>query len=310
MMSSRTIRAIGRCLAASFVLCLAATSAFAGPAEWRREFPATDFSRRTADPGEVSDAGLRDSIPAIDSPRFVSRAYPLRILLWHEIINDDVGGTPVAITFAPLSGSFAAFDRRVDGMALLLGNTGRLRHHDTLLYDHETGSWWQQLTGEAVFGRHAGTALSRLPARLESLGSFLERAPEGEILLPPDPPQRPYGETPYAGVDDPITRLQTRFPYRMPDGVLGLDRVVAVGKRAWQLSVLRHAGRIEVDDLVLAWSPGQNSVHDRRVITEGADVGNVTVRRRSGDGLVDATHTTAFAFAFIALVPDGTINPR
>ena len=84
------------------------------------------------------------------------RAYPLQILIWHEIVNDVVGSTPVSVTYCPLCNSTLAFDRRFEGNVLDFGTTGRLRHSDMVMYDRQTESWWQQATGEGIDGEYAG----------------------------------------------------------------------------------------------------------------------------------------------------------
>ena len=130
----------------------------------------------------------RDGIPAIDAPEFVpvaeaslpedepvlglvingdARAYPLRILIWHEIVNDVVGGVPVAITYAPLCNTALVFDRRVGEEVLEFGSTGKLRHSGLVMYDRTTESWWQQFLGKAIVGELTGTEIAMLPARLE-----------------------------------------------------------------------------------------------------------------------------------------------
>ncbi len=76
-----------------------------------------------------------------------TRAYPLQILIWHEIVNDELGGLPVAVTFCPLCNTAIAFDRRVEGRTLDFGTTGKLRHSDLVMYDRQTESWWQQFGG-------------------------------------------------------------------------------------------------------------------------------------------------------------------
>lgn len=105
------------------------------------------------------------------------RAYPLRILLWHEIVNDTVGGVPILVSYCPLCNSGVIFDRRVDGEVLRFGNTGRIRHFDMVMYDHNPESRWQQFLGEAIVGDMTGTRMKALPARLESLKNFIARAP-------------------------------------------------------------------------------------------------------------------------------------
>ena len=94
-----------------------------------------------------------------------ARAYPLQILVWHELVNDRVGGIPVLVTFCPLCNTAIAFDRRVRGRTLGFGTTGNLRFADLVMYDRGTESWWQQFSGVALVGHYAGARLRQLPAR-------------------------------------------------------------------------------------------------------------------------------------------------
>jgi hypothetical protein len=242
-----------------------------------------------------------------------ARAYPLRMLLWHEIVNDTVGGVPVLVSYCPLCNSGVFYDRRVDGQAVKFGNTGRTRHADMVMYDHGTESWWQQFTGEAIVGSRAGMSLRALPARLESLARFRERAPAGKAMIPADVMRQPYGETPYFHMDslwDTQSRnmVRERYPADLPDGVSPLTRVVAVGDRAWSVDLVREAGRVEADGLILTWHAGQNSIHDSPWIPAGRDVGNIVVQKSGVDGtLRDVPYDVTFAFAYRTFRPDGEI---
>lgn len=296
---------------------------------WRAEWPRTDFGRTTVPLAEIRDGGPpKDGIPPIDQPLFLPvssppglvdgepvigfgigddlRAYPLRYLLWHEIVNDQVGGVPVAVTYCPLCNSAIVFDRRVEGRVLDFGTTGKLRRADLVMYDRQTESWWQQFSGEAIVGHYAGTRLVMLPARLESWAEFRARAPEGRVLVPENRRLRPYGLNPYPGYDSGRIPLFDDLP--LPEEVPPLARVVVVGERAWSFDRLRELGRLEVEDLVLSWHPGQLSALDAPRIEESREVGSVTVRRRRGDALEDVVHHVTFAFVFKAFVPTGRIE--
>lgn len=155
----------------------------------RAQWPQTDFSKRTVALDEVIAGGPpKDGIPSLDQPRFAgfevadrwlhsrepviafaigrtARAYPLQILMYHEIVNDTVDGIPVAVTFCPLCNAAIVFDRRVDGRTLSFGTTGRLRKSDLVMYDRQTESWWQQFTGRGIVGHHAGRTLAQLNRR-------------------------------------------------------------------------------------------------------------------------------------------------
>ncbi len=306
-----------------------ASDAAAAPERWRAEWPRTDFSKASVDLAEILSGGPpKDGIPSIDDPRFVpvaeadhlapqepvvglaidgdARAYPLRVLTWHEICNDVVGGAPVAVTFCPLCNSAIVYDRRVDGVATEFGVTGKLRHSDLVMYDRATESWWQQFLGVAIVGEQTGKQLRVLPSRLESWARFAARHPDGRVLVPADPTLRPYGQNPYVGYDSAPAPFLYRGDY--PEGIAPLARVVAVGDQAWALDLLRARGRIEAGDLSLAWQPGQASALDTRSIAEGRDVGNVLVRRRTADGPQDVAYDLTFAFVFHAFRPDGTLH--
>ncbi len=301
-----------------------------GPDDWRPEFPDTNFDRTSIDYNEiVTDGPRRDQIPPIHDPKFVKaaeaegiglkepvlsigidgdfRAYPLRILLWHEIVNDTIGGVPVLVSYCPLCNSGVIFDRRVDGEVLQFGNTGRIRHFDMVMYDQNTESWWQQFLGEAIVGEMTGVRMEALPARLESLEKFVERAPDGLLLVPNNEDLRPYGQTPYLRMDS--QRLpRERFGYTLPEDIEPVARVVVVGDEAWMLDLIQNNGELVSGDLIIRWEPGQNSIHDKTRIASGRDVGNVTVQRRTADGLEDVPYDVSFAFAFSAFVPDGILH--
>lgn len=294
----------------------------------RQEFT-TDFTLASIDLGEIKSGGPpKDGIPAIDSPVFKPigeiddiaptepvvglvvngawKAYPLRILMFHEITNDVIGGVPVSVTFCPLCNAVVVFDRRVEGHVLDFGTTGRLRNSDLLMYDRQTESWWQQFLGEALVGEMTGTLLEILPSRLESFEYFKARAPETALVqVPNNPGMRPYGSNPYDGYDG------SAFPFlydgEVPDGIKPLERVVALkGKtEAWSLALLRQEREITATDgTVLRWTPGQNSALDTYRIDEGKDVGNVTAMK---DG-EDVPYFVDLAFAFHAFRPDAPIH--
>lgn len=294
------------------------------PAQWRASWPVTDFSKATVDLGEILSGGPgKDGIPAIDAPRLVpladytaaddkepvvglvinseARAYPLRVLIWHEIVNDEVGGVPVTITYCPLCNTSVVFERRLDGRLLDFGTTGNLRHSDLVMYDRQTQSWWQQYGGEAIVGALAGKRLRVVPSRLESLAEFRARAPGGKVLIPTDPNARDYGASPYAGYD----RSAVPFLYggRLPSGVEPMMRVVAVGDHAWTLPLISKAGEVVQEGVELRWRAGQRSALDETRIDEGRDVGSVQVTRSGAD----VPHVVTFAFAFFAFNPRGVL---
>ncbi len=309
-------------------MCLAtclATAAMATPAQWQREFPLTDFSTTTIDDWSeiVSGGPPRDGIPALSDPTFIAvsgetrlsdrepviaveiegaapRAYPIRYLTWHEIVNDEIAGIPVAVTFCPLCNSGPTFDRRVDGRVLSFGVSGKLRHSDMVMYDRETESWWQQAVGEGIVGEMTGRELVQLPTWMESWSEFRARNPDGLVMDEPDWP-RSYGRNPYVGYDSAARPfLYDGAP--PPHGIPALARVVRVGERAWPVERVRSEGTVAEAGLSVSWSAGQASALDAAVIGEGREVG--TIRVRDGAGR-DVPHDVMFAFAFHAFFPEG-----
>lgn len=299
-------------------------------------WPNTDFSRRSVPPSEFMSGGpSRDGIPPIDNPRFEklkngkaqgwaraltpeapvivvsqngeTRAYPLEVLLWHEIANDTVGGVPLAVTYCPLCNTALVFRREANGRELDFGTTGMLRASNLVMYDRQTESWWQQFGGTAIVGELTGTALELVPSVVQSFESFAKEHPDGEMLVPDDPEMRPYGKTPYAGYDTgaepmflngevataPLAPMSSVLVLRGKDGPVALS-----------LDYLRDVRKARFETFDIEWHPGMTSVLDAREVRDGRDVGQVTVRR-SGAGA--AAHEVTFAFVFRSFYPDGLI---
>lgn len=295
------------------------------PGGWEYQFPKTDFANKSIPFSEIISGGPpRDGIPSIDDPTFKpiaditdledtepviglivngkARAYPLRILMWHEIVNDTIGGVPIAVTYCPLCNSAVVFDRRFDGQVLSFGTTGKLRKSDLVMYDRQTETWWQQFLGEGLIGKYTGETLKILPARLESYANFIKRAPHGEVLVPNRPAQRNYGRNPYVAYDGQDAPYPL-FEGDLPDYINPMARIVVIDKKAWSLELLRDKGSVTDGDLKITWSSGQNSALDEATISKGRDVGNVVAQRNGEDIVYDVT----FAFVFNAFHPDKRI---
>lgn len=301
-----------------------ATTAWANPDFWRREWPNTDFTNTTV-PNWVqilSGGPGKDGIPALSDPAFrtasdetrlsprepvialvmdgQARAYPLRYLTWHEIVNDRVGDVPVAVTFCPLCNSALVFDRRVDEGELEFGVTGKLRNSDMIMFDRQTESWWQQALGQGIVGYFSGRDLVQIPSWMESWDSFRASYPAGLVMEEPDWP-RNYGSNPYVGYDGsyrPFLYNGDLPPHDIP----ALMRVVRVGNRAWPLDRLAAEGVIREAEVEISWVAGQASALDSTQIGQGREVGNIRVRDAAG---ADVAHDLMFAFAFHAFFPAG-----
>jgi len=304
--------------------------AHANPAHWQQQWPQTDFSKTNINYHEILEGGPgKDGIPAIDDPQFRSvkdygkltetepvislvingeaRAYPLQVLMWHEIVNDTIGGMPVAVTYCPLCNASMVFDRRVGGQVLDFGTTGKLRHSDMVMYDRQTESWWQQFIGQGIAGEMTGVTLKAVPSRLVSFSEFKKNHPDGKVLVPNNERLRAYGKNPYVNYIHSSSPFLYRGQYTLP--LPPLAHVVTVGTHAWPLETLRQRGEIRFDTLIIRWQSGQNSALDTASTGKGVDVGNITVQRNENGRLVDVPYYLTFAFAFNAFMPNGTLHP-
>jgi len=315
-------------LLAGLTMALSTTRAAADPDRWRAEGWKTDFTKASIDFSTVMSGGPpRDGIPSIDDPAFLpvsgasgldakepvmslviggeARAYPLRIMIWHEIVNDTIAGRPVAVTYCPLCNAAIVFDRVIEGTETTFGTTGKLRNSDLVMYDRQTDSWWQQFTGEAIAGSRTGTTLSVIPSRLEAWQNFKDRHPDGQVLVPDNPGFRDYGRNPYAGYDSSAVPFLYRGP--MPEGIAPLSYVVLVRDGPEPLAIsldrLRRDGKIDRGGMVIAWVPGVRSVLDTSDIETGREIGSVSVSR---DGK-DLAHELTFAFVVHAFLPQTAI---
>ena len=211
----------------------------------------TAFARHIVPLNDFLDGGPPpDGIPPLDHPRVVSetagngylrgdepvlavaiggraRAYPIRIMLWHEIADDVLDGRPIAVTYCPLCNSGVAFDRRVGRRTLWFGTTGLLRRSNLVMWDTATETWWQQYNGLGLVGRLAGARLTMLPSQTLSWSDFKHRYPRGDVLAQATGFARPYGFNPYQGYDtgtQPFGYNGLRVDRRLPP----LQRVLAL----------------------------------------------------------------------------------
>lgn len=290
----------------------------------------TDFEITSIDLSEVLSGGPpKDGIPAIDNPKFAeigavdlddrepvigfshngdARAYPLRVLMWHEIANDVVGGHPFAVTYCPLCNAAIVFDAEADGERLDFGTTGRLRNSDLLMYDRQSESWWQQFSGEAIIGARTGDKLRIMPSRLESFGRFKARHPGGKVLVPNNEDMRDYGRNPYVNYDGRPAPYPL-FTGAMPDDISPMARVVVLRREGKAVGVIAldrivREKTIQTDGFTLSWEPGRASALDSAVIAEGRDVGNLVVSEMRDGESQDAVHDLTFAFVAHAFHPE------
>jgi Protein of unknown function (DUF3179) len=194
----------------------------------------------------VSGGPPRDGIPSIDSPKFVSvldadkfladsdkvvglningdiRVYPLQILVWHEIVNDNVGGMPVAVTYCPLCFTNQVFKRIVNGTAVEFGTSGKLYNSNLVMYDRTSNSLWSQALGRSIVGPYAGITLERIPFDVAFWKDWMQLYPDSKVLSKDTGSPRPYGADPYG---DYYTNSDLYFPVSNDDDRLGLKEVI------------------------------------------------------------------------------------
>ena len=195
----------------------------------------------------------KDGIPSIDDPIFVAaaganfvadsdiviglelngeaKAYPLSILVWHEIVNDEVGGVPVAVTYCPLCYTSQVFERVINGEAVEFGTTGKLYQSNLLMYDRLTDTYWSQALGTAVMGPLSGNSLDRVPFDIMSWEDWRDAYPQTVVLSTDTGHARAYGVDPYGsyytdpGIMFPVDNLDERMHPKEIIVGLGLDGV-------------------------------------------------------------------------------------
>ena len=259
----------------------------------------TDFKNTSIDLSKVLSGGVsRDGIPPIDNPHFNevsaisdlepqspvisiningdARAYPLEVLIRHEIVNDIVDDIPLVVTFCPLCNSAIVYKRTVDDKVLRFGVSGNLMNSDLIMWDDLTESWWQQLTGKGIVGDYNGYQLELVPSQVISYGIFKDHYPDGKVLRGP---HGAYGGNPYVGYDSrPIPFL---FQAELDARLLAMARVLAVKVEgveiAYAFSTLQAQhivnDTINEREIVVFWQAGAVSALDAREIAASKDVG-------------------------------------
>lgn len=203
-----------------------------------------------------------------------ARAYPLLLLNNHEIVNTEIGGVPVAVTFCPLCNASIVYERTVDGQVLHFGVTGLLRNSDLIMWDHETQSWWQQFTGEAIVGAYTGTKLVNIPSVVVSWGDFKAEHPDGRVLE--NQTNSRADVVSYAGYD--VEGNAFLYDGDVDDRLFTTERVLgyfgAEGAIAYPFERLAEAGivndRIGGEPVVIFWQSGAVSLFTNTLETGSA----------------------------------------
>ena len=323
------------------------------------------FDGRSLPLAEASDADierLRDAIPPIERTVYVGPdgveilsdddlvlgyvtqdgqpiAYPIKILNFHEIINEELAGVPLLVAYCPLCRSGVVYDRRVDGRELTFGNTSALLDNDMVMYDHQTNSYWWHIAGRAVVGELTGTELEPLPSSTTTWAEWQDRHPGTRVLSTDTGFARSYEVDPFDGFRSVINDGQRPFPDaevsrhddRLDDGEEVVGVVLDGQARAYPVRSLGDAvvnGELANTPLVVfsrAEGPA-GVVYDRRV--DGREltfelVGDRIIDEQTGstwgrDGraiegpltderLAPIRSRSAFWFAFVASFPDADV---
>jgi len=307
----------------------------------------TDFTMRTVRLDSFVAGGPgKDGIPAIDNPAFESveaaaatikphepvievqvggetRIYPIKVLVWHEIVNDEIQGVPVVVTFCPLCNTAQAFERTVAGNVLEFGVSGVLRNSDLVMFDRETETWWQQFGGDAVVGELSGERLTPIPAAIVAFEVAAANHPDAMVLSRETGFSRPYDENPYPGYDavdlPPFFYVENRDELgRIPPR----ERVVFISIDGEAVAVpftaLEAAKTLDVEvggrSLTVIWQEGVTSTLDDTEIFEFGSFGTAPERDEplvtgSADVIDTATSErvvfdTPFWFTVAAFSPD------
>jgi hypothetical protein len=269
--------------------------------------PGSAIEGPLVDPAEIISGGVPpDGIPPIDNPRFiepgavdflaptepvvavevndVAKAYPVRILMWHEIVNDEFDGVPVVVTYCPLCNTGISFRRpTIDGEILDFGTSGKLYRSNLVMYDRQTNSYWPQAFGRAVVGPLLGKELEPVATRLLSWADWRIAHPDGLVLSQRTGHVRQYGSNPYVGYEDeerpPLFTGDPDPRLRPTEHVLGFSGSETIAFPYSELERLADGGVAAVNRTVggeriaVFWKAGTVSALDAARIRMSADVG-------------------------------------
>ena len=278
----------------------------------------TDFSNSIIDLEEllvgIPLSDPRDAIPPIDNPQFEAvsesdwiqgqepgvlieieedaRFYPLSVMTRHEIVNDEVGGIPVAVTYCPLCNTALVFDRRFEGETLRLGVSGLLRNSDLVMWDDVTQTLWQQVTGEAIVGKHAGKSLTPLASAIVRWADFRDTHPDGQALSSDQGFGLVYGSNPYEFYSS-RSRPYNFYSGEIDDRFPALERVVGISvngiDKAYPFSLINKVrvvhDNLAGQELVVFWGASDTAdALDSGLIADAIGIGTGIVYNPFVDG--------------------------
>ena len=314
----------------------------------------------------VSGGPPRDGIPSIDTPKFVSaeeatsnflqesdlvigleingdvRAYPLKILVWHEIVNDNVGGSSVAVTYCPLCFTSQVFNRTIGGQVIQFGTSGKLYNSNLVLYDRTSESLWSQAMAKGIVGKHAGHDLEKIPFDVAAWTEWKKLRPESKVLSTDTGFGRPYGVDPYGSyytdpnILFPVSHKDDRFEpkeivvglednnngmqkaYRISDiedkkvvnDAIGNKQIALVSLEPFIVRVFDRSIQLEsssstgVITLQLEYESSTNLLVDKETGTKWNFDGKVVDGSMKGKSLTRLPFDEGFWFSWVAFHPD------
>ena len=270
-------------------------------APWRTDWRLTNIDLGELELG-IGRVDPRDAIPPIDQPEFESvdsaaiwlladepgalvqldgeaRFYPLSILHRHEVVNDQIAGVPIAMTYCPLCNTALAFDRRLDGVVLRMGVSGLLRNSDLVMWDDQSVSLWQQITGEAIVGAATGARLTPISTAIVSFGDFAAAFPDGLSLSQNTGFGIAYGAHPYRGYSS--AEVPFRYDGDVDPRYAALSRVVGVTvnseAKAYPFEEIESLGVVNDvvggEPIVVFWGGGTLDALDSDTVSSGRAIG-------------------------------------
>ncbi|WP_292485302.1 DUF3179 domain-containing protein [Methanohalobium sp.] len=281
-----------------------------------------DGQKYLVHPDKLASGGPgKDGIPSIDNPtyntvdeadRYLSddelvmalnyngkkRVYPLQIMVWHEIVNDDINGQPVLITYCPLCGSTLAFERKVQGDEVEFGTSGKLYNSNLVMYDRKTDTYWAQLTGQAIVGELTGEELTPISIDTIYWGNWKRAHPDSQVLSRDTGARRSYGEDPYTGYYNDSSLL---FPVENRDDRIHPKAVV------FSIEVNDSFKAYQEDDLKNQGTISDN-VGGTDIEIERNDIGIVSVTNLDTGEKITKVRT--FWFAWYAFHPETALYSK
>lgn len=278
--------------------------------------PFAELPAPTIDLGVLRSGGPPpDGIPSIDDPVFHAaatvdylsptdpvvsleingdaRAYPLDIMLWHELVNDTVGGVPVSVAYCPLCNSVTVYERTINGDVLDFGVSGLLYNSSLVMFDRQTETIWSHFTGQPLYGALGESELVALPATIAGFGAWAAEHPDGLVLSRDTGESRNYGANPYPGYDS-VDSDPFLFEGDVDGRYTAMTRLVGVQDSAdgeavaFPLLELRDSGvktaTLNGEQIAAFWAPGATSALDQAQVSGGVDVGVTGVFKAQADG--------------------------